>query len=99
MANEVRLIDANALMEQFEIEYHHADAMRNQHKKGWQGAIQLLYDAPTIDPESLRPKGRWRKYSSDEWICTNCGYDKFCDTLDGDVLPDFCEGCGAKMEG
>lgn len=46
-----------------------------------------------------RPKGRWRKYSSDEWICTHCGYDKYCDTLDGGVLPDFCEGCGADMRG
>ena len=33
MANEVRLIDADALMEQFEIEYHHADAMGNKHRK------------------------------------------------------------------
>lgn len=42
--------------------------------------------------------GRWRKYSSDEWICTNCGYDKYCDTLDGGVLPPFCEECGCKMD-
>ena len=43
-------------------------------------------------------RARWRKYSSDEWICTHCGYDKYCDTLDGGVLPPYCEECGAKMD-
>ena len=43
--------------------------------------------------------GRWRKYSSDEWICTHCGYYKYCDTLDGGVLPPFCEECGVRMDG
>ena len=92
MANEVRLIDANEAM------------LNTYHDVYWTeseaAAVRsFLVNQPTIDPESLRPKGRWRKYGSDEWICTNCGYDKFCDTLDGGVLPDFCEGCGAKMEG
>ncbi len=93
MENEVRLIDANALLKN-----------RFSMYTGFQGTVPVVAvrdvdNAPTIDPESLRPKGRWRKYSSDEWICTNCGYDKFCDTLEGGVLPDFCEDCGAKMEG
>ena len=90
MANEVRLIDANALLEAY---------WEEQKKPGIYSIAHMISNAPTIDPESLRPVGRWRKYSSDEWICTNCGYDKYCDTLDGGVLPDFCEGCGARMEG
>lgn len=44
------------------------------------------------------PRARWRKYSSDEWICTHCGYDKYCDTLDGGELPQYCEKCGAQMQ-
>lgn len=44
------------------------------------------------------PSSRWRKYSSDEWICTHCGYDLFCDTLDGGELPPYCEKCGAQMQ-
>ena len=41
----------------------------------------------------------WRKYSYDEWICPHCGYDKYCDTLDGGVLPPFCEECGRPLKG
>lgn len=44
------------------------------------------------------PRARWRKYSSDEGICTHCGYDKYCDTLDGGELPPYCEKCGAQMQ-
>lgn len=56
-----------------------------------------INNAPAVEPEVQT--AHWRKYSSDEWICTNCGYDKYCDTLDGGVLPPFCENCGAKIVG
>lgn len=47
--------------------------------------------------KSTTRSAHWRKYSSDEWICSHCGYDKYCDTLDGGVLPPYCENCGAQM--
>ena len=68
-------------------------------KAGWDFDTAVLFVNNLPDAKLERPKGRWRKYSSDEWICTHCGYDKYCDTLDGGVLPDFCEGCGADMRG
>lgn len=59
-------------------------------------------NAPTIDPESLRPKGEWGN-----GVCTNCQFDLRCLT-DGesdleqwvwDEGFDFCPNCGADMRG
>lgn len=49
--------------------------------------------------ERSNPTKSWIKYSYDEWICPYCGYDKYCDTLDGGVLPPFCEECGRPLKG
>lgn len=62
-------------------------------------------DAPTIDPESLRPHGRW--------VCVNAAYGRYecsvCHAADEDcsdyyaahnvTAQDFCPYCGAKMDG
>lgn len=62
-------------------------------------ALVAAYEAgKAAAAEKQVPTARWRKYSSDEWICTHCNYDKYCDTLDGGVLPPYCEQCGAKMD-
>lgn len=62
--------------------------------------------APTIDPESLRPRGTWEGTADgyangelvyDTWTCSECGYT--VDTDDPDDLTEFCPNCGAKMEG
>lgn len=61
--------------------------------------------APTIDPESLRPHGRW--------VCVNLAYGRYecsvCHAADEDCSDyygahnvtgqDFCPYCGAKMDG
>lgn len=66
MANEVRLIDANALTEKLrEAEAH----------KGMGAAIaglliRYIGKMPTIDPESLRPTARWEihcRSTYDSW--------------------------------
>ena len=68
MANEVRLIDMNV-------------AMFNAHKEIYWTESQaaavcnFLVHQPTVDPETLRPKGRWiEKYSFGCWHydCSNC---------------------------
>ena len=62
MENEVRLIDANALNKRFDereaedIELygvHIADCFPSDEAK------EIVDQMPTIDPESLRPKGHW----------------------------------------
>lgn len=63
-------------------------------------------DAPTIDPESLLPRGTWEGTADgyadgelvyDTWTCSECGYT--VETDDPDDLTKFCPNCGAKMEG
>ena len=76
------------------------------------GKIELdsetdMVDAcPTVNPEDLRPKGKWLglEYNGyadglpvyDLWECSNCGNEE-----SGDDVPErnpFCRWCGAKME-
>ena len=58
--------------------------------------------APTIDPESLRPQGKWIRYHEadlgwDEWgyRCSNCKLDVDDDNIDFPM--NYCPNCGAKM--
>lgn len=64
-----------------------------------------IEDAPTIDPGSLRPKGRWimtvytttskrrRVISNKKFSCSECGYGN------GRKQSSFCPNCGADMLG
>ena len=84
MENEVRLIDANA------VDYE--NIMCSQSQLHWLNAI--IEQQPTIDPESLRPKGRWiikkrytaskNPYLDDSYhasaICSECGFCVCADT-------------------
>ena len=68
--------------------------------------IRAVELAPTIDPESLRPKGEWigeaNGYADGElvydvWYCSECNLD--IGTDEPDLLPNFCPNCGADMRG
>jgi hypothetical protein len=92
MANEVRLIDANAFkMEDF------------RYCLDCDSIIQVIKHAPTIDPESLRPKGRWtenrRVGFSDAIEDDVCWFTYTCSECGGEVMNDYhyCPNCGAKM--
>ena len=94
----MRLIDADALANrmQFLIRTHHRDVF---------DALNEIDNAPTIDPESLRPQGEWIVFLSDyddcEMMrCSCCDsefYDGDNDTVDN--FPNYCPNCGAKMKG
>lgn len=58
MANEVRLIDANALL-QSEIERCGRIPSVGSNYFNEERIDRILDKAPTIDPESLMPKGRY----------------------------------------
>lgn len=102
MENEVRLIDANALIEKL----REAEA-----RKGLGAAIaglliRYIGKMPTIDPESLRPKGRWigegdgyadGEIVYDVWHCSECDYCIDDGTDDPELLPNYCPNCGADM--
>lgn len=73
---------------------------------GMQRVLEDIDAAPTIDPESLRPRGTWEGTADgyadgelvyDTWMCSECGYT--VETDGPDDLTKFCPNCGAKMEG
>lgn len=87
---DMRLIDANALDLQNRVQMD-------------MGGLCFIEDietaieqAPTIDPESLRPVGRWiKKKPGDKKIyCSRCGRQNGTHTK-----RPFCSGCGARMKG
>ena len=97
MANEVRLVDANALIE---------DITAAEENAGMGAVVagtlrRYVNRRPTIDPESLRPKGRWEYVDDGVLIgngmhmeCSECSVWK----IDRQRTP-YCPNCGAKMEG
>lgn len=83
-----RLIDANAL--------HYRMGVNQDDKQIFYVTGEDIDAAPTIDPESLRPSGRWNDacYYHDRplcYECSNCGLKLM-------YKPNYCPHCGAKME-
>lgn len=95
---DVRLIDANALLDRNNWtikQYSEKEA------DAWRDGIALMKknieNAPTIDAESLRPRGYWirRKDRYDgAWDCSICG-----NTVEPVIAlcSKYCLNCGAKM--
>lgn len=52
-------------------------------------------DIPTIDPESLRPHGRWEKVWG-SWRNKQCNCCSAVFTFD--VTMNYCPNCGANMD-
>ena len=102
---DMRLIDADALiddlkhdvaMDQDSLDYEElTDSNRKiiQFDKDCkQNAIDLLQNAPTIEPE--QKKGKWVGKGSEGFgifICDNCGKLSM-------MKYDFCPNCGCRME-
>lgn len=88
----MRLIDADALLEEMRV--------------SGKAAHMIVQEAPTIDPDSLRPTGKW-KYSHTSTasggylavvVCTNCGHENYA--IAAYIQSgNYCPYCGAKMEG
>lgn len=93
---EIRLINANALLDQnnWSIKQY-----SEKEADAWRDGIALMKknieNAPTIDPEALRPESEW-ELNPDRWTCEwfRC---KTCHHLSCCADP-FCGGCGAKMK-
>lgn len=91
---EVRLIDANALKKR----------ARHVFKSNTGGRCPPIVNTddidatPTIDPESLRPTGRWiwSELYDNNWrtlCCSNC-----FETEGARENAKYCPNCGAKMD-
>lgn len=98
-----RLIDADALVEWLKRAGNflkiETDHKRITHIIG--KIIDHMEAMPTIDPESLRPKGEWIIRSW--WQRKNRYTVKTCSACGGNVKPkfkyNFCPNCGADMRG
>ena len=91
----MRLIDADALMHIYTAETKHCADIKSPAKRGWQGACQLLYDAPAIDAVPV-VHGRWLNngiHGSVLCRCSECHYDAAAYSFR------YCPMCGAKMDG
>ena len=101
MANEKRLIDANALMESiYDTEYSICCPLDE--------VSGVINDAPTVDAVEV-VHGRWLYDSgSGKYFCSECDKNALSfrqETIDGTgelfqvFLTDYCPNCGAKMDG
>lgn len=92
-SKEIRLTDANALQRKIcraKCGCEYEDCVN-------EGDCEFdffIFHAPTIDPESLRPHGKW-EISSDGYYpyCSECGEEP-----KGGNMTKFCPNCGVKME-
>ena len=101
---EVRLIDANVFIKDLTAMKSAYDAI------ALDGMVKALKEAPTIDPESLRPHGKWFECDYVEYDghsecihypkaalgCTNCR-----NAFKKELLwkRNYCPNCGAVMQG
>lgn len=99
-----RLIDADALERIVEEKFHehYGNTVYQFIHDFFRFVIRQIRKAPTIDPESLRPHGRWEffDFASPTVECSICGAlagwnvaeEYHCDRTN------FCPNCGAKMD-
>lgn len=84
----MRLIDADKLIELL----NNDDTLKHA-RKLFKAYIE---EQKTINIRKV-VKGKWIKFSSDEWCCPYCGEVRHFDTLDGVYPTPFCPECGADL--
>ena len=102
MANEKRLIDANALENLIRT---NAKVEANDTKydigrvHGLINAADLIRNAPAVDAVEV-VHGRWIAVPSSDMMtgkaykCSECNKMRY-----GSFMPNYCQNCGAKMDG
>ena len=92
MANEKRLIDANALISYFS----GGEAMKTMTQSIYDAMfVKALQEAPTVDAVEVA-HGRW-EYGTRSAVCSKCGFERHLDDNFGAAIA--CPNCGAKMDG
>lgn len=65
------------------------------YKSGAEYGRGLVDDAPTVDPESLRPTAKWEKsFDGKSIVCTRC---RHAFSKKGLWCRKYCPECGARM--
>ncbi len=97
MANEKRLIDANALLEKMQYRIPKNDAVAELINGCVEIARKQVLIAPTVDAVEV-VHGRWKYYHKPNIaVCTNCSFERNLDDNFGKAIS--CPNCGAKMDG
>ena len=61
-------------------------------------ALNIIKEQPTINPDDLRPHGRWELYPSSKYRrCSACKVE--FDKPRFGFRSNYCPNCGAKMDG
>ena len=103
MENEKRLIDANALMDEFRAymvdRYDSEKCISEENCKACDSPClwwRKVNEAPTVDAVEV-VRGRWKRYIDEDedvhyYTCSVCNYM---------AIPryKYCPNCGAKMDG
>ena len=58
--------------------------------------VQYLNALPTIDPEDLRPKAKWKLHKNGDGTCSRCHFTQL-NVWDYDNWQKYCGHCGAHM--
>lgn len=96
---EMRLIDANALHNRIEMNLRASNPFTIE-ECCYKDALNSVDEAPTIDPETLRPVAHWEEsvcFDDAFWVCSSCKFPS--EAIAAPRLYRYCPNCGAKMEG
>lgn len=101
--DEVRLINAIPLEKEMqEYSRYIGRETTNECESTAECCADMVSEAPTIDPESLRPTAKWiivrRMADGAECKCGNCGRKEVFTTFDRHTEHAYCCRCGCKME-
>lgn len=96
----MRPIDADAFHESIFQRYCkncNSQAHRMCHACWVMDMMDELEEAPTINPEDLRPKGKWETYPNEFYLrCSVCRKEFYIGHFP--LTKNYCPSCGAKME-
>lgn len=105
--SDKRLIDANALHKRIEMNLRASNPFTIE-ECCYKDALNSVDEAPTIDPETLRPVAHWEEISNSYVSCAGknawCVPATRCSNPEcGEVNPcglktPFCPMCGSRME-
>ena len=91
MANEKRLIDANAVLKWLQEITDPKEWLVSQYNADW---IWSMIDShPTVEAVEVK-HGEWTVECKNRLKCSNCGFGRNTDTQLG---WNYCPNCGAKM--
>lgn len=84
----MRLIDADTMRQEW------LENGQNEYVYDTNAVLDSIDDQPTIDPETLRPTGRWVHDINNLYGCDQCGERE---TMSPRKMKRYCPNCGAKM--